>query len=410
MSYAALSHCWGRAPQPLVLTSENITGLLRGIQTNLLPQTFQDAIALCRKLSISLLWIDSLCIIQKGDEHVQDWQLHVLEMSSIYSKCILCIAANSASDGSGGLFVNRDAKLYRPIVIDARAWRSSSENGLSSSTPPDDKIDEATENGLLVLNVSHINEDLRQCPLSTRAWVFQERFLAPRVLHFGLYQICYECLNGDLASECFPGGGKIVNLPSLSKRLGPFTFNPSASPDEEWGEIVDFYSRRLLSHNSDKLPALTGVARQFAQKNNLTEYLAGFFNSRALTPLLWNVAEKGQEFQVGELGVQPVGAYVAPSWSWAAVTVPVKFPNITSNNIVQNHSLAHVQGYECELLDKANIFGQLSHASMTINAPFCDITFDTNDWSGSNEFGNTHHYTSTLDVALQVTRSEPNLK
>lgn len=411
MSYAALSHCWGRAPQPLVLTSENITSLLDGIQIDVLPRTFQDAISVCRKLAISLLWIDSLCIIQKGNEHATDWQLHVVEMSSIYSKCILCIAADGAPDGSGGLFVNRDGKSYRPVAVDARAWDGSLENKPSPSTSSDHEIDKAIENGLLVLNVSHINEDLRRCPLSTRAWVYQERFLAPRVLHFGLHQIYYECLSGDIASECFPGGGKIVHLPSLSETLGPFTFNPSISPEEQWGEIVGSYSERLLTHNSDKLPALAGLARQFAERNNLTEYLAGFFNFHTLTPLLWKVTETGQGTQDNESELQPIDTYVAPSWSWAAVTVPIEFPDITSNDIVQNHNLARIQGYECKLVDNSNMFGQLLHASMTINAPFCDIVFEPSPRRADDESGDKHHhYRSTLDAALKVTRCHPNSK
>lgn len=411
MSYAALSHCWGRAPQPLVLTSENITDLTHGIRIDVLPKTFRDAITICGKLSISLLWIDSLCIIQKGTEHVKDWQLHVSEMSYIYSRCILCIAADGASDGSGGLFVDRDPNDYRPVAVDARGSASPSEDVLSLSTTLDDDVDTAGENGLLVLNVSHINQDLRQCPLSTRAWVFQERFLAPRVLHFGLHQIYYECLGGDIVSECFPGRSQVLNLPSLSEQLGPFTFDTSTTLEEEWGKIVESYSTRALSHNSDKLPAIAGVARQFAEKNHLAEYLAGFFHFHALTPLLWRVASRREEFQVADSGLKPVGAYVAPSWSWAALTVPIEFPDLTSTASVKNHSLARTQSYECKLLDSTNIFGQLLHASLTLEAPFCDIIFDKNESCLHNGSDYLHyHYTGKLDVTRKVTRCEPNVR
>lgn len=411
MSYAALSHCWGRAPQNLVLTSENCTSLLDGIRVDDLPQTFQDAISLCRKLAISFLWIDSLCIMQQGKEHARDWQLHVLEMSSIYSKCILCIAADSAADGSGGLFINRDTKFYQPIAVDVRSWHGLLGNDPSSSTSSDREIDEVIENGLLVLNVSHIDEDFRKCPLSIRAWAYQERFLAPRVLHFGLHQIYYECLSGDLASECFPGGGKIFHLPSLSERLGSFTFDPSISPEEQWSSIVSSYSGRLLTHNSDKLAALAGVAQQFAKRNSLTEYLAGFFSFHTLTPLLWRVTETRQHIQTNKSGPQSIDAYIAPSWSWAAVTVPVEFPDITSNDIVQNHNLAHTQGYKCKFLDNGNKFGQLLHASITVNAPFCDIMFKPNIRRVDHGSGEIHHhYRSTLDVALKVTRCHPSPK
>ena len=48
---------------------------------------------------------------------------------------------------------------------------------------------------------------------------------------------------------------------------------------------------------------------------------------------------------------------------------------------------------------------------MTINAPFCDITFEPSPRRAGNESGDIHHhYRSTLDVALKVTRCHPNPK
>ena len=42
-NYVALSHCWGAA-QPANLNRDTVDGLLAGIKTDTLPQSFQDAV------------------------------------------------------------------------------------------------------------------------------------------------------------------------------------------------------------------------------------------------------------------------------------------------------------------------------------------------------------------------------
>lgn len=65
--YAALSHCWG-LELPCVLSMDNQTNRLSGIQWTELPQTFQDAIRYFLELGVFYLWIDALCIIQDDPE------------------------------------------------------------------------------------------------------------------------------------------------------------------------------------------------------------------------------------------------------------------------------------------------------------------------------------------------------
>lgn len=62
--YLALSHCWGK-DRMIVTNGKDLERYKERISFNSLPQTFQDAVIYCRKLSITYLWIDSLCIIQE---------------------------------------------------------------------------------------------------------------------------------------------------------------------------------------------------------------------------------------------------------------------------------------------------------------------------------------------------------
>jgi len=57
--YAALSYVWGES-SPFATTRANIEANKRGIDTDQLPKTFQDAILIAREMGIGYLWIDSL--------------------------------------------------------------------------------------------------------------------------------------------------------------------------------------------------------------------------------------------------------------------------------------------------------------------------------------------------------------
>jgi hypothetical protein len=57
--YTTLSHCWGESV-PLKLTSTTETALRDGIADEQLPRTFEQAVAVTRKLEIRYIWIDSL--------------------------------------------------------------------------------------------------------------------------------------------------------------------------------------------------------------------------------------------------------------------------------------------------------------------------------------------------------------
>jgi hypothetical protein len=69
--YMALSHRWGklsdREKNKFCTSQDNIAKRLKGFSLCDLRKTFQDAVETTRELRIPYLWIDSLCIIQYGD-------------------------------------------------------------------------------------------------------------------------------------------------------------------------------------------------------------------------------------------------------------------------------------------------------------------------------------------------------
>lgn len=61
--FLTLSHCWGLDPIFRLLTT-NYEALKESIPIPELPQVFQDAVSLTRRLGMQYLWIDFLCILQ----------------------------------------------------------------------------------------------------------------------------------------------------------------------------------------------------------------------------------------------------------------------------------------------------------------------------------------------------------
>ncbi|KAF1967828.1 hypothetical protein BU23DRAFT_437355, partial [Bimuria novae-zelandiae CBS 107.79] len=101
--YCALSYCWAD-PQPARTLVGNIEQHKAGIRTLCLPQTLQDAVIFTRRLGLSYLWIDSLCILQ---DSVQDKHREIAGMASIYQDALVTIAATSASTCIEGFLSDR---------------------------------------------------------------------------------------------------------------------------------------------------------------------------------------------------------------------------------------------------------------------------------------------------------------
>ena len=85
VTYVALSHCWG-AGLPIKSTKSTIDGHMININEEMMPKTYQNAIAIARELGYSYIWIDSLCIIQ---DDAQDWEVEAARMAMVYERADL---------------------------------------------------------------------------------------------------------------------------------------------------------------------------------------------------------------------------------------------------------------------------------------------------------------------------------
>jgi hypothetical protein len=168
-------------------------------------------------------------------------------------------------------------------------------------------------------------DEIESAPISRRGWVVQERFLAPRVLHFTRNQIYWECLEASHAAThpktnlsflghdtSFRSGYKTTAL-ELSKARAASESDPNRRLYHiHWGTIVSKYVACLLTKESDRLLAMSGIAKVF-QEVNRDAYLAGLWRKTVHADLGWTTeASSG-------VPAHRSTHLRAPSWSWASI-------------------------------------------------------------------------------------------
>lgn len=290
--YACLSHCWGEN-QPLTTTKETLAQHKINIPWASLPRTFQDAIIVAREIGIHYIWIDSLCIVQDDEE---DWQVESILMGQIYGNSAFTIAGSVSSGADQGLFRTSDSKYMDEPLQTSGGHGVEAPSNVRCRTP--------------------LVHDVAELPLLQRAWVYQERLLSPRFLHFGQQELIWECRQ-FLACECGgmqPKYSKRLRWPKLKMQMHPgFWTHVRVIPhsvQKTWHTAVQDYSRMELSRPSDLFPAVSGIARLIEDDQGWT-YVAGLWKETFITDLLWKTAVPQKSARC-----QP---WRAPTFSWASV-------------------------------------------------------------------------------------------
>lgn len=299
--YASLSHCWGKSQQ-FTTTKATMSQRMTGIDVAGLPKTFRDAITIARQLNIRYIWIDSLCICQDDGA---DWERESAKMASIYMNSYLTIAATRAADDAEGFLDARSARVHVPLEVTIPANNSSDKNCISGTI----NLFNVPLN-LAASGNSYVDD--HKAPLSQRGWVVQERFLAPRTLHFGSSQLSFECLEKFNTEDGYEQTTQIYSIAELPPRdmtsMG-IKKDFSYRGGERWAISLALYSRKSLSWESDKLPAFSGLARLFQEKLG-DRYVAGLWRENIVEGLCWQ--------SYGPPHSRP-STYRAPSWSWASI-------------------------------------------------------------------------------------------
>jgi hypothetical protein len=291
--YICLSHCWGSIP-PLMTTTENIQERMEVIDFETLPANFIAAIRVAWNIGIQYVWIDSLCIIQNDSA---DWEREAANMGNIYEQAYLVVESMRSSNPTETPFYEPYDDLFGPFKI----------------TAVDPKAGQVT---------LHVRKNLHDNPVPTvlaaRGWTFQEHLLAARVVQLDFYEFVWRCETITMCC-CSAHSKKVENRKARFKEEISYTGPPLPGEHQlthAWTEVVKDYSKRLLTKDSDRLPALSGIAKRF-QRVFGTEYVAGLWSEDMINGLCWNVESVHKARRPSE--------YRAPSWSWASVEGEVRF-------------------------------------------------------------------------------------
>lgn len=337
--YIALSHCWGKS-RTLVTTTATLADHVKGIPLKDMPQTLRDAVIITRELGLEYLWIDSLCILQDCKE---DWEKESAKMGGVYGNAFLTISAGASEDSEQGIFRPRTVPPGPPVEV--RCNDSDFEPIYIDYRPGNTPFQE---------------------PQSTdaRAWCFQETALSPRVLVYGKEMLGWMCDSVvDVEHGYVVEHHEDPNPPLLAPRLNP---TPAENPLKDlgypftlyhhlrekersfgrWASMVNAFTKRKLTHESDRLPALSGIVKEL-QLQTGDEYLAGLWRQNLWHELQWQV---DISFADKDATWRRPATYRAPSWSWASIEGPVRI-NLRPSELDKAHGQVAPPADDVHLLE-----------------------------------------------------------
>lgn len=396
--YIALSYCWG-TDQPLKLTSTNIEDMKSGlVRLSQLPQTLADAVHVTRSLGIQYLWVDALCIIQ---DSVEDWETQSEQMSTIYEKAHLVIAASLSFSATQGFLKDRKQRQTYHMRLPDRYGTNISVGAR-----------ELPQTGF------HSPEIWKEAdPLAKRAWAFQEQHMSTRYLIFSADELQWVCKT-KVACECglnatpafcyhplwmsYCGGDDDTQQQQQQGEVkdnmtGRISSSQLLALQDVWRKVIGEYSNRKLTRTGDKLPAVSGLASRFGDRMG-SQYIAGLWRENIVQELGWARMSWLDELST----LMPLPAeYRAPSFSWASI----------DNRVCYNFSIYYQQTWRwiscCSVSDAAavvpgrNPFGRVSDAWITIRGPMVRgfIESDQDCFYFCSDDREIHLYTA-LDCAV----------
>jgi hypothetical protein len=354
----------------------------------------QDAILVTRALGISYIWIDALCIFQ--DDDGKDWNEQASKMNEIYGGSTLTLVVASSDSVMNGFLKERNLK-YIPISQSER--QQGEVAGSESSTK------------VLLSSSWDKRDDEINGPWSTRGWTMQEGLLPNRLLHFKSSQMIWKCCEERKferrVTESVQGvvdetltysdnvafeSGWIWKLDTFMafKRLPDYLpanlDYPLLSAPETfrlWYDLIEDYTPRKFKYISDRLVAISGLAKMFGKMIRSQEYVAGLWKPDMIRGLLWHTeGAKLIPRRSGENMRAENNPF--PSWSWASVGYEhVKYSHKHSTHF---QNLSQIEDAKIDLDNSFQPFGTVSSGSVTITGPLKKISRLYNQgWKSAEE-------------------------
>jgi Heterokaryon incompatibility protein (HET) len=188
----------------------------------------------------------------------------ICNMDKVYGNAYCNLSATSTTSTtspSTGLSLSTPTEIYQPVTV---SLNFSGKNGVDY------------KGNFTVIDSDIWATNITRSPLMKRAWVFQERMLAPRVLHFTRLSsfrniaCCRPAKTIRWVFLHFPKRNLTVNFAhDEGSSLGETEPLEHAAGHYQrhhdlWSSIVEDYSRYSLTREDYKLGPLTGVAQRIS--------------------------------------------------------------------------------------------------------------------------------------------------
>lgn len=343
--YAALSHCWLREDIETTKTmSHNIETRLTSLPLADLPDTFKQAIFVCRRIGVRYLWIDSLCIIQDDSA---DWKREAADMNTIYANAWFTIAMHHSTHG---YMPFKDVQLTvggQSAVVHVRRMPELLDIVESRAVAP------------AVGAVNEVADNVHWNSVPQRGWCYQERALSNRMIHFTEHEYLYEERGSVRRCQCNEHFGWGLGFAGALPRWS----TEQERTHDAWRTVVQQYTQRMFGRRSDLLPGFAGIAQRFGEKRDLGQYIAGLWEKDLLKWLCWKskewVSARASTWGCDNCRPHPrripwtIKAPI-PSFSWASRFGPCEFV-FESWKLDGSIEVASIERIECPM-DEDNPF------------------------------------------------------
>ena len=257
-------------------------------------------------------------------------------MGGIYEGSHLTIAATASRDSNGGLF-SSDRPVAKRLEKHPHLYVRTALRKFPTKT------------------VDTVPESM---PLLTRGWVYQERRLSHRTIHFGKHQVYWECRTGFLSEDSREDTMWDTNVGYFADSYVTDWGDRCVDPKNYWQKMVTEYTALQLTCESDLLPAIAAVVDRMSRLQRVDDvYIAGLWKDSILSDLLWSTD-----------GNKPRPARVAPSWSWVSAQNSAVFWDG-----YEFTKEAEVVSLEYSVVGPANL-GEVTKASIILIVPVLKLT------------------------------------
>ncbi|KAL8893654.1 MAG: hypothetical protein Q9192_005054 [Flavoplaca navasiana] len=197
-----------------------------------------------------------------------DWLAESMKMGDIYANGI----CNIADFDPGGCYFDGPTPAAKALYFSTREKHYLTINSSKSSS---------------------VGDWLENTPLGKRGWVVQEIVLSPRTLFYGVDGISWTATTY-----------KSVFAHSRTTGNGTFPKMDTGQSYRTWPELVSEYTDTVLTYDSDKWLAISGLAERYMRVSD-RRFVAGLDEDRLLEELGWWSKSLTGRVMNG-----------APTWSW----------------------------------------------------------------------------------------------